>query len=414
MNESNSPKKKKNNPYHNFLNALDSYNARLSFYKGHRLQNMIQCQYQSHYSMYRKDYEQSQLFYTQNGMYVPDNSYVLWQLEHETYIKPNALERIRVNKAREKITIDVNIQTIDDLLSIIEKNTIDPLKDYNIDLKALHLIKEELTQLNSMIGLTSLKKSILRQMMYFIQGFANDPKDGDYKHTILTGPPGTGKTEIAKIMGNMYSKVGVLKKNVFKKVTRTDLVAGYLGQTAIKTRKVIDECMGGVLFIDEAYSLQYDDSYSKECIDTLCEALSDNKNDLMVIVAGYQKELDNHFFRINEGMRSRFIWRFDIESYGTKELYEIFNHLATIRTWEVNDSVVLKWFETKKEHFKDNGRSMEQLFSYAKVSHAQRIYGQDESLRKKLTIEDLDEGFKLYKEYGNSHKKDNISLSLYT
>jgi len=325
MNESNSPKKKKNNPYHNFLNALDSYNASQSFYKGHRLQNMIQCQYQSHYSMYRKDYEQSQLFYTQNGMYVPDNSYVLWQLEHETYIKPNTLERIRVNKAREKITIDVNIQSIGDLLSIIEKNTIDPLKDYNIDLNALYLIKEELTQLNSMIGLTSLKKSILKQMMYFIQGFANDPKDGDYKHTILTGPPGTGKTEIAKIMGNMYSKIGVLKKNVFKKVTRTDLVAGYLGQTAIKTRKVIDECMGGVLFIDEAYSLQYDDSYSKECIDTLCEALSDNKNDLMVIVAGYQKELDNHFFRVNEGMRSRFIWRFDIESYGTKELYEIFN-----------------------------------------------------------------------------------------
>jgi SpoVK/Ycf46/Vps4 family AAA+-type ATPase len=253
MNESNSPKKKKNNPYHNFLNALDSYNTRLSFYKGHRLQNMIQSQYQNHYSMYRKDYEQSQMFYSQHGMHVPDDAYVLWQLEHEADIKPNVFERIRVNKAREKIIIDTNIQNIDDLLSIIENNKIDPLKDYNIDLKALHVIKDELSQLNSMIGLTSLKKSILRQLMYFIQGFANDPKDGDYKHTILTGPPGTGKTEIAKIMGNMYSKVGVLKKNVFKKVTRTDLVAGYLGQTAIKTRKVIDECMGGVLFIDEAY-----------------------------------------------------------------------------------------------------------------------------------------------------------------
>jgi len=414
MNELNSPKKKKNNPYNNFLNTLDSYNTRLSYYKGHRLQNMIQCHYQNEYSLYRKNYEDSKTLYSQCGMYVPEDAYLLWQIEHEADVQANTFERIRVNKSREKINIDTNIQNIDDLLSVIEKNTHDPLKDYNIDLKALHLIKEELQQLNSMIGLSSLKKSILRQLMYFIQGFANDPKDGDYKHTILTGPPGTGKTEIAKIMGNMYSKVGVLKKNVFKKVTRTDLVAGYLGQTAIKTRKVIDECIGGVLFIDEAYSLQYDDSYSKECIDTLCEALSDSKNDLMVIVAGYQKELDNHFFRVNEGMRSRFIWRFDIESYGTKELHDIFKHLASIRNWKVDEDVKLKWFETKKDDFKDNGRSMEQLFSYAKVSHAQRIYGKEPSLRKLLTNGDLEEGFKLYKEYGNCKKKDNISLSLYT
>jgi Holliday junction resolvasome RuvABC ATP-dependent DNA helicase subunit len=134
----------------------------------------------------------------------------------------------------------------------------------------------------------------------------------------------------------------------------------------------------------------------------------------MVIVAGYQKELDNHFFRVNEGMRSRFIWRFDIESYGTKELHDIFKHLASIRKWKVDEDVKLKWFETKKDDFKDNGRSMEQLFSYAKVSHAQRIYGKEPSLRKLLTNGDLEEGFKLYKEYGNCKKKDNISLSLYT
>jgi Holliday junction resolvasome RuvABC ATP-dependent DNA helicase subunit len=80
-------------------------------------------------------------------------------------------------------------------------------------------------------------------------------KESDFKHTVLYGPPGTGKTEIAKIIGTMYSKIGILKNNVFKKVTRNDMVAGYLGQTAIKTKKVIDECLGGVLFIDEAYSL---------------------------------------------------------------------------------------------------------------------------------------------------------------
>ena len=139
MNESNSPKKKKNNPYHNILNTLDSYNSRLSYYKGHRLQNMIQSQYQNEYSMYRKDYEDTKLFYAQYGMYVPQDAYTLWQMEHEIDIKPNTFERIRVNKSREKINIDANIKTIDDLLSVIEKYTHDPLKDYNIDLKALQL-----------------------------------------------------------------------------------------------------------------------------------------------------------------------------------------------------------------------------------------------------------------------------------
>ncbi len=94
--------------------------------------------------------------------------------------------------------------------------------------------------------------------------------------------------------------MGILKNNVFRKVTRNDLVAGYLGQTAIKTKNVIQDCLGGVLFIDEAYAMANsyeDDSFSKECIDTLCEALSDHKNNLMVIIAGYENELNNSFFR---------------------------------------------------------------------------------------------------------------------
>jgi hypothetical protein len=212
----------------------------------------------------------------------------------------------------------------------------------------------------------------------------------------------------------MYSKIGILKSGIFKKVTRSDLIAGYLGQTAIKTRKVLDECNGGVLFIDEAYSLHTDDIYAKECIDTLCEGLSDNKNDLMVIIAGYRTELDNTFFQINSGIRSRFIWRFDIEPYTPKDLFHIFVHLATTRNWTVEETINQKWFDANKQYFKDNGRSMEQLFAYSKISHAQRIYGKDISLRKTLTLDDVRDGLSTYKEFGNSLNKDNISLSLYS
>jgi len=95
-------------------------------------------------------------------------------------------------------------------------------------------------------------------------------------HAVIYGPPGTGKTEVAKIMGKIFSNLGILKNNVFKKVTRDDLVAGYLGQTAMKTKDVIKSCIGGVLFIDEAYALgnsEKRDSFAKESIDTICEAL---------------------------------------------------------------------------------------------------------------------------------------------
>ena len=117
-------------------------------------------------------------------------------------------------------------------------------------------------------------------------------------HTVIYGPPGTGKTEIAKIIGAIFAKLGVLNKKQFKKVTRADLIAGYLGQTALKTRDVIKEALGGVLFIDEAYALgnpEKKDSFAKECIDTL-RTISEHKDQLMVIIAGYEEELKKAFF----------------------------------------------------------------------------------------------------------------------
>ena len=177
--------------------------------------------------------------------------------------------------------INVEVTNIADLLSIVKKYPVRENIKYNINVKAIHNISRELEMLNSMIGLTTLKESIIDQIIYYIQDFhkiGNTSKD--FMHTVIYGPPGTGKTEIAKIIGAIFSKLGILKNKFFKKVTRADMIAGYLGQTAIKTKNLINECIGGVLFIDEAYALgntEKGDSFSKECIDTLCEALSDIK-----------------------------------------------------------------------------------------------------------------------------------------
>jgi SpoVK/Ycf46/Vps4 family AAA+-type ATPase len=303
---------------------------------------------------------------------------------------------------RETINIDVNIDNITDILNIIDKYQNDPAVKYNIDIKALHNIREPLQELNNMIGMTKLKNNIVDQILYFIQKLhKNKDSSGEFLHTVIYGPPGTGKTEIAKIMGKIYSRIGVLSNGTFKKVTRSDLVAGYLGQTALKTKDVIKDALGGVLFIDEAYSLgnpDKRDSFSKECIDTLCESLSDNKENLMVIIAGYEKELKECFFNYNQGLDSRFAWRFKTDNYTHEDLYKIFLKKVKDIGWEIdeNSSINSDWFKKNKDYFRFYGRDMESLLSKIKICHSRRVFCKSESDKKRLNTVDLDKGLELY------------------
>ena len=261
----------------------------------------------------------------------------------------------------------------------------------------------------------SIKTSVLNQMLYFIQNLDGGiDGGGDFKHTVLYGKPGTGKTEIAKLIGQIYSKIGILKNNVFKKVTRGDLIAGYLGQTAIKTTKVVNECIGGVLFIDEAYSLappDGNDIFSKECLDTLCELLSDHKNDLMVIIAGYEDDLQNTFFKSNKGLESRFIWKFSMQPYTAPELLLIFKKKVNEISWKlsVEQDILSKWFSENYKQFVHYGRDMEHLLTCVKICHGRRIYGKDKNLRKLITIDDLTTG---YADFVSSNKSKSVPTYL--
>jgi SpoVK/Ycf46/Vps4 family AAA+-type ATPase len=352
--------------------------------------------------------------------------YTLWQKRHETmvelllreHIKPDVSNNIEVKFTCKK-NIDAIVTSLNDLINIIENNEYRPDTEYNIDLKSLHNIKTELISLNSMIGMENMKQSIIDQLLYFIQNLHLGKESGDFKHTAIYGPPGTGKTEIAKIIGRMYSKMGILKNNVFKKVTRSDLIGGYLGQTAIKTKKVIEECMGGVLFIDEAYSLangEKEDSYSKECLDTLCESLSDHKNDFMVIIAGYENELNETFFRVNKGLQSRFIWRFTMDEYNSSELMNIFKKKVEEQEWSFENEEVIKekWFQERKDNFKSFGRDMELLLTYTKISHGRRIYGKESTEKKVISLDDLSKGYEVFLKNKNIKKENKIPYGLYT
>jgi SpoVK/Ycf46/Vps4 family AAA+-type ATPase len=314
--------------------------------------------------------------------------------------KKNKEEEEKQVEIKETITIEEEINTISDLLRIIERYKYEPSIKYNINIKALHNIKEPLTQLNNMIGLHTLKTNIVDQILYFAQDL-HKGSSIDFMHTVIYGPPGTGKTEAAKIMGKIYSKLGVLKKETFKKVTRSDLIAGYLGQTALKTQEVIKEALGGVLFIDEAYALgssEKRDSFAKECIDTLCEALSDNKENLMVIVAGYEKELKDCFFSFNQGLDSRFTWRFKTDDYSAEDLHNIFIKKVKDIEWKIDEksNISVDWFKKNKEYFKFYGRDIETLLAKCKIAHSKRVFCLPEIEKKKLVLKDLEKGFEIY------------------
>lgn len=308
---------------------------------------------------------------------------------------------------KKKVNISVSIDGLADLLKLIDDYPMQYDIEYNINMRAIHNIKEPLEDLNTMIGMNKLKDSIVDQIIYFVQDLHVSKKkdDGDFMHTCIYGPPGTGKTEVAKIMGRIYSKLGILKKNVFKKVTRADLIAGYLGQTAMKTRDMVKDCLGGVMFIDEAYALgnrEKRDSFAKECIDTLCESLSDHKHDLMVIIAGYEDELKKCFFSYNDGLESRFTWRFKTDDYKANELRQIFVKKVNEAGWSIKkDNIKDEWFENNMDYFKYYGRDMETLFSKVKIAHSRRVFCLDETEKKMITNKDLEKGFSHYLENDN-------------
>ena len=405
------------NNYINFIQFLDNYAIKESVINGEyevlrksirnnylkmNMDNIpdIECDYEQicneNYIKSFDSFEPVKKKPSEQTLKIVNNTDISLNNTNNTDISLNITNNI-VKKTKEEI-IDVEINSISDLLDILNSYEYHEDTEYNIDIESLHKIKSELLLLNEMVGLTSLKQSILDQLLYFVQDLHCNNSGGDYKHTVIYCSPGTGKTEIAKIIGTMYSKLGILKNNIFKKITRNDLIAGYLGQTAIKTKKLINECLGGVLFIDEAYSLanaEQNDSFSKECLDILCESLSDHKQDLMVIIAGYEKEMNNTFFKVNQGLKSRFIWRFSIESYTPLELMKILDIKVKEQGWEFMEGVLNeKWFIKNQEYLKNYGRDIELLFTYMKISHGRRIYGKNKNIRKKITIDDLDSGFK--------------------
>ncbi len=245
-------------------------------------------------------------------------------------------------------------------------------------------LRESIDRLNALTGLTSVKEQI-KDLVAFVQIQKARSEFGINtpilsKHLIFTGNPGTGKTTVARLVGQIYHALGMLKKAEVVEVDRSELVGGYIGQTAIKTSEVIKRAIGGTLFIDEAYTLSNggERDFGREAIDTLLKAMEDRRDDLLVIVAGYTSEMET-FLDANPGLRSRFPTRIDFDDYTVDELMKIWQ--SQIDLFEYKTSTAVRQFleERLKDHPSRiepnfaNGRFIRNLFEKTVKAHARRV-----------------------------------------
>ncbi len=283
-------------------------------------------------------------------------------------------------------------------------------KKYSMDIQKVINLMEPLQKLKNTIGMNKVKQQLFDMILYYIQGF--ESTTSDMLHSSIEGPPGVGKTKLGRILAHIYSSLGIIPSKRFKRVRRTDLIGKYVGHTAHKTQEVIDEAEGGVLFIDEAYSLGDNDgkdTFSKECIDTINQNLTEKKKNLIVIVAGYTNQLETSFFSVNEGLRRRFPFRFQIDGYDEKELTEIFYTKIRKLNWrldmKLNREYLENFFKLNKDKFKNYGGDIETIIMNCKMSHARRVVGKSYKNKKILNIDDLENAYKKY--IDNKKKEDN-------
>jgi len=324
-------------------------------------------------------------FLKQNSIKIDKNSTFVQALAEEKHCK--------IKSELQNIVLECKAQNI-------EKITDEVIRD---NLKKKYYKKNSknklspMKELESMIGIESVKKQV-EQIVNFVK--VNQKKDTiPSLHMCFLGNPGTGKTTVARIIGRLFAEMKILSdKEIFVEAQRVDLIGEYVGSTAPKTKKKVEKANGGVLFIDEAYSLcpkDYGFDYGQECIATLMKEMEDKRESLCVILAGYTKET-KEMLKVNPGFESRIQFYIEFPDYTEDELYEIFKKMAKDAKYKVSTNVkslLIEYFS--KEKVKDNfsnARCVRNLFEKIKFEQADRVARTPEAdmyLIKKSDIENV-------------------------
>ena len=305
----------------------------------------------------------------------------------QTTQKPSSAQKSGEKKTETK----ENIPPIDtgasgektDLTKASDGATVTPPESEEEKLPPKENIEDLKKELEAYIGLDEVKKEVKNLInmatVYKLRIDNNLPNPDMSLHLVFSGNPGTGKTMIARFMARVYHSLGLLSKGTLTEVDRSGLVAGYIGQTAIKTSKVIESAMGGVLFIDEAYTLtsKTENDFGYEAVDTILKAMEDSRADLVVIVAGYT-DLMEKFIDSNPGLRSRFNKYIDFADYTADEMFAIFK-LNCSKSFYVLDSAaedkIKEYFTLVSEAAGEfgNARGVRNTFEKILTEQANRI-----------------------------------------
>lgn len=331
------------------------------------------------FELYNKKAKQS---YENGDMYLAKKYYML-AAEQLLEIAKNSkgeMQKAQFNRAKSMITIadSIHIESkssdhVSEDISALEVQAVEPIS-----------LDEAMEKLNALEGLVRVKNEVgawIDQVKVFNlrkeQGMT--VPDMSY-HMVFMGSPGTGKTTVARIIAQIYHALGLLSKGHLVEVDRSALVAGYIGQTAIKTQEVIQKAIGGVLFIDEAYSLagERNGDFGQEAIDTLLKAMEDNRSDLVVIVAGYDSLMEQ-FISSNPGLRSRFKNYIHFSDYTGEELYRIFCKFCEQNQYVVDYDAKIKiqqylneLYENRGSNF-GNARDVRNLFEAIVTRQSMRV-----------------------------------------